>query len=125
MSKYFIDVIKNHYFDFSGKATRKQYWLFVLWCVIIGFVVSFILSFISGFAIGAELPYAEEVTKVTSILNLIFSVVFNFGILIPSLAIQARRLRDGGFSPWLLLLYLLPIIGWIILFVLYLLPSKK
>lgn len=125
MSKYFIDVIKNHYFDFSGRASRKQYWLFVLWCVIIGFVVSFVLSFISGFAIGAELPYAEDITKVTSILNLIFSVVFNFGILIPSLAIQARRLRDGGFSPWLLLLYLIPIIGWIILFVLYIWPSKK
>ena len=28
-NKYFIDVIKNHYLDFGGKATRTQYWAYV------------------------------------------------------------------------------------------------
>lgn len=26
----YIDAIKNHYFDFSGRATRTQFWMFVL-----------------------------------------------------------------------------------------------
>ena len=44
MNKYFIDVIKNHYCDFSGKATRTQFWLFVL----VSFIVSFVLGLVCG-----------------------------------------------------------------------------
>ena len=40
MKKYFIDVIKHHYADFIGKATRKEYWLFILWDWFFGIMVS-------------------------------------------------------------------------------------
>lgn len=103
---YFLDVIKNHYFDFAGKADRKQFWLWVLWSFIIFLVLSIVLSFFG---------------KVGNIIYFLCQLA----ILLPALGIAARRLRDGGFSPWLLLLGLIPVIGWIILLVLYLLPSKK
>lgn len=105
---YFWDVIKNHYLDFAGKATRKQFWLFVLWT----FIVFFVLGLVFGlFGLGKT-----------------GAIILNVGylaILLPSLGIAARRLRDGGFSPWLLLLGLIPFIGGLVLLVLYLLPSKK
>ena len=105
---YFWDVIKNHYLDFAGKATRKQFWLFVLWT----FIVFFVLRLVFGlFGLGKT-----------------GAIILNVGylaILLPSLGIAARRLRDGGFSPWLLLLGLIPFIGGLVLLVLYLLPSKK
>ena len=95
---YFLDIVTKHFFDFSGKETRKVYWLFVLNC----FIVSFIIGLIS------------------STLSYIFSLV----VLIPSLGILVRRLRDAGFSPWLALLLLVPVVGWIIVVILACFPSK-
>jgi uncharacterized membrane protein YhaH (DUF805 family) len=46
-------------------------------------------------------------------------------LLLPTLGITARRLRDGGFTPWLLLLYLIPGLGALIVLILCLLPSKQ
>lgn len=105
---YFLDVIKNHYIDFGGKATRTQYWLFVLFYVIIGAVLSVL----------------GNMDNVIGTLFAIVYAVFSLGLLLPALAIQARRLRDGGFSPWWLLLMLTGI-GALVLLVMYLLPSKK
>lgn len=107
MKTYFIDVIKNHYCDFSGKATRTQFWMFTL--------INIIISVVLGIVCGMLLP-----EKASSIINGIYSLA----LLLPSLGIAARRLRDGGFSPWLLLLLFIPVIGWIALIILYLMPSK-
>ena len=107
MNKYFIDVIKNHYFDFGGRATRTQFWLFVL----INVIVCVVLGIVCGMFLKEQT--ASIVIK-----------IYNLALLLPSLGIAARRLRDGGFSPWLLLLFLIPVIGWIILLILYIMPSK-
>ncbi len=106
MNKYFIDVIKNHYIDFSGKATRTQFWMFALW----NFIISFVLGIICGIFLKNH----------ANIVNMVYSLA----LLLPALGIAARRLRDGGFTPWLLLLLLIPVIGWIALLVLYCMPSK-
>lgn len=106
MKTYFLDVICKHYLDFGGRATRTQYWLYVLFYFIVAIVLSVLCHFLGR--VGS------------AITNL-----YGLALLLPSLGIAARRLRDGGFSPWLLLLLLLPFIGWLILLVLYLLPSKN
>ena len=103
---YFLDVIKNHYIDFVGKATRKQFWLWVLWYIIVFVVLSLVLGFLGK--VGQTIYW-----------------LCCLAVILASLGIQARRLRDGGFSPWLLLLLLLPVLGALILLILYLLPSKK
>ena len=95
---YFLDIITKHFFDFNGKEGRKVYWLFVLNC----FIVSFILGLIS------------------STISYIFSLV----ILLPSLGILVRRLHDAGFSGWFALLLLVPFVGWIAVVILACLPSK-
>ena len=104
-SKYFIDPIKNHYIDFGGKATRTQFWLFVLFNFLVFLVLSFILGY---FGKAGDIIY----------------FLCQLALFLPALGIAARRLRDGGFSPWWLLIGLLPIIGWLVLLVLYLFPSK-
>ena len=95
---YFLDIITKHFFDFGGKENRKVFWLFWLNC----FIVSFILGLIS------------------STISYIFSLV----VLLPSLGILVRRLRDAGFSPWLALLLLIPVVGWIAVVILACFPSK-
>ena len=107
MNKYFIDVIKNHYCDFSGKATRTQFWMFAL----INFIVSFVLGLVCG------MLFKEKTANM-------ISVIYALALLLPTLGIGARRLRDGGFTPWLLLLSFIPVIGGIALLILCLMPSK-
>ena len=57
--------------------------------------------------------------------SIIVSSIFSLGLLLPNLAICCRRLRDGGFSPWLILLSLIPGIGALALAVMFCLPSKQ
>lgn len=94
---YFVDVLKNQYADFNGRAIRSQYWYFVLFTFIIGFV----LGFIDGMLFGRQ----------------ILSLIFNLAVLIPSIAIGVRRLHDLGKTGWWYLLILVPIVGPIVLIV--------
>ena len=108
INTYFIDVLKNHYFDFSGTATRKQFWLWVLF----QFLFGIILGIICGLFFGEKALQTIQV-----IVGLLF--------LLPALGIAARRLHDSGRSGWWLLLWFLPFIGPIVLLVFFLLPSKR
>ena len=105
ISTYFIDPIKNHYVDFGGKATRTQFWLWVLFYFLFFLVLYIVLGFFGR--VGGAIYFIAHLL-----------------LLLPSLAIGGRRLRDGGFSPWWLLLALTGI-GCIVLLVFFLLPSKK
>ena len=101
--EYFINPIKNHYVDFEGKVTRKPFWMFML----ISTIISIVLTIIGGIV---QLP--------------IIGSIFSLAILLPSLAIGARRLHDINKSGWWQLLWLIPIIGWIILIVFWATDSK-
>lgn len=94
---YFVDVLKNQYADFNGRAIRSQYWYFMLFI----FIVSFVLGFLNNiFFVRPILP-----------------LIFNLFILIPSIAIGVRRLHDLGKTGWWFFLVLFPIIGQIILLI--------
>ncbi|MCE9782578.1 DUF805 domain-containing protein [Shewanella algae] len=95
--EYFIGAIKK-YADFTGRARRTEYWMYTLFYIIFSLVVSAI-----DYALG------------TTVLGLIYSL----GLLLPSLAIAARRLHDTDRSGWWQLLAFIPIIGWIVLLVFY------
>ncbi len=93
---WFIDPIKNQYADFQGRTTRKEYWMFILVYVLI------------------YIPLAI----VTEMLNLqIIGFVFSLAVIVPSIAIAARRLHDIGKSGWWQLISLIPLVGTIILIV--------
>ena len=93
----------SKYADFSGTASRSEYWyfsLFELFCYLGALIIS-------------------SATNSAVILGLLI-----LGLLLPGLSVSVRRLRDGAFSPWLVLLILIPYIGFIPLIVLYCQPSK-
>ena len=102
--KYFLDVLRYKYLDFEGRASRQEYWYFVMykWLSIIAIIIgSTILSFV---------PYIGIVFSSLSILAFL-------GFILPSFAISVRRLHDVGESGWLLLVGLVPFIGGIVIFV--------
>lgn len=94
---WFIDPIKNQYADFSGRTTRKAYWMFVL----VSFIISAVLSI---------------VLEIVNLDALIF--VYYLAVLVPSISIATRRLHDTNKSGWWQLIGLIPILGLIILIVL-------
>jgi uncharacterized membrane protein YhaH (DUF805 family) len=80
--------ILQKYLDFSGRATRSEYWYFVLFY--------FLCAFIAGILDG--------------ILGLgVFSIIAVFGLLLPSLAVAVRRLHDTGKSGWWMLIGIVPL----------------
>lgn len=106
INTYFLDVFKKHYVDFKGRATRKQYWMYVLLTVVALLILAAVLSFFGKAG----------------------QIIFNLcqlAIFLPSLAILARRLHDTNKSAWWILLNLVPFIGGIVLFVFAVLPSNE
>ena len=93
---WYIGVIKN-YVGFSGRARRKEYWMFFLWNVIISIVIGFIGGLLGLVALGY-----------------LYSVL----IFLPALAVSIRRLHDIGKSGWWYLIVFIPLIGFIWLIVL-------
>jgi len=93
--EYFIGALKK-YADFTGRARRKEYWMFYL----INWLLFIALSII------------DEVTGIG-----ILFIFYSLGIFIPSISIAARRLHDTGRSGWWQLIAVIPLIGIIILIV--------
>lgn len=109
--RYFIDTLKNRYAAFKGRATRSEYWYFLLFSIIIALILTALDSMIINPLLGIQ-PLVE--TARTGILGTLFS----FGTLIPSVALAIRRLHDIGKSGWWILLGVIPIVNIIGIFVL-------
>jgi uncharacterized membrane protein YhaH (DUF805 family) len=79
---YYLKVLQN-YATFSGRARRKEYWMFVLF----NFIFSLILGIVGG------------LTKISIISN-----IYSLAVLIPAIAVGVRRMHDVGKSGWFLLI---------------------
>jgi uncharacterized membrane protein YhaH (DUF805 family) len=96
---WYLKVLQN-YVTFSGRARRKEYWMFAL----INIIISFALSMLARGTESTALLYV--------------SYAYTLAVLLPHLAVGVRRLHDTGRSGWWLLIALIPIIGAIWLIVL-------
>ena len=101
--KYFISGLKK-YAVFSGRDTRTEYWMYVLFNFIFA-IVAMILDNVLHLTLG-ELPYG------------VFYFLYALVTLVPSTAIAARRLHDVSKSGWFMLIALIPLVGAIWLLVL-------
>lgn len=79
---WYFKVLKN-YINFSGRARRREFWMFTL----ISFIITSVINLI-------EYPLNTE----------ILSIVYEIGIFLPSFAVAVRRLHDVGKSGWWLVL---------------------
>lgn len=88
----------NKYVQFSGRASRSEYWYFWLF----GLICSALSDMVEGrgqYGVGA------------------LSGLIALALVLPQLAVTARRLHDTDRSGWWMLLWLIPIIGWIVILV--------
>lgn len=93
-----VTCLKN-YSEFSGSASRAEYWWFILFCILLNaglHMISPVLAFIARLL-----------------------------LIIPQIAVSVRRLHDINRSGWYYLLNLLPCFGWLIVVYLHVQPSAE
>lgn len=101
---WYLAALKK-YAEFSGRAQRKEYWMFVLFNLIIAFVLAFVEGLFGSPAILAG--------------------IYGLAVLIPSIAVSIRRLHDTNRSGWWILICLIPVIGGLVLLVFMVLDSQQ
>lgn len=114
---YFRRAIGANYANFRGRARRKEYWGFVLFSTLLLIAIA-----AAGFLLGIALGFDEEREPVVTS---IAAGVATLALLIPSIAVTVRRQHDIGLSGWFLLLWLIPSIGALIVFVFTLVPTQR
>ena len=82
----------NRYVDFQGRSSRSEFWWVQLFLFIVGFVVSFFASFLIF------------ISTVIAQLFYVMLLLFQLGVLIPSIALSVRRLHDTGRSGFFVLM---------------------
>jgi uncharacterized membrane protein YhaH (DUF805 family) len=85
-----VQVCLSKYVDFSGRARRPEYWWFTLAQLIVLIIAGFLGKFI-------------------------YTIVA-LALLLPAIAVGARRLHDIGRSGWFLLLGLVPLVNLVLLY---------
>lgn len=90
----------GRYATFSGRANRAEFWYFQLFLLLTG-IVTAIIDVIAFGANGGALV----------------NPLFSLAVILPNLAVGARRLHDTGRTGWWWLIVLVPVIGAIVLIV--------
>ena len=94
--------IAKKYADFNGRASRSEYWWFQLFYIIVAFV-----------AVIFDSMYIDNSQTMGPL-----ELVTTLALLLPALAVTARRLHDVGRSGWWMLIFI-TVIGMIPLLIWY------
>ena len=86
----------RNYATFSGRSTRRDYWMAVLMNIIVAFVIGCISAIV-------KMP--------------ILSSIYSLAVCIPGISIMVRRFHDVNKSGWFWFISLIPLVGWIIVLV--------
>jgi uncharacterized membrane protein YhaH (DUF805 family) len=99
---YYLEAFKK-YAVFGGRSRRMEYWSFVVFNLVVVVVLAGIDALLGTFnsALGAGL----------------LSGIYGLAAFIPFLTVTVRRLHDIDRSGWWILIYLIPLIGPVVLFV--------
>ena len=103
-----ITTVFRKYAEFTGRATRSEFWWFVLFSTLVSSALS-----------ALNLATPEGMISTGSSLAGVWSIA----VLVPTLAVAVRRLRDAGRTWAELFWILLPIAGLIVLIVRFCEPS--
>ena len=96
------NVLMNNYANLDGRASRSEYWWFVLFNFIVN-IVTFVIDLTLGSMITYDMGYVGFIALLA--------------LLLPSISVSVRRLHDIGKSGWWILIGIIPIVNFIGIFV--------
>jgi uncharacterized membrane protein YhaH (DUF805 family) len=111
MKLTFVEAVRQVFVNwrkFRGNASRREYWFFILFTILLGIVLSTIESVIWPPVDTTNLEVSDLIDQLNQPTPL--STLAAFILLIPTLSVTSRRLQDAGWSGKWLFLYLAPII---------------
>lgn len=124
-----INAYKNffkNYAEFTGRSTRPDYWWVWLGNFILSipfWIIYFYTVFLSTVMDSIDDSVSEATFMVLGLVVIIY-VVFFLAILVPTLALSVRRLRDAGFH-WAFIFLRFAPMGGIALLILHAMPTKE
>ena len=125
-----INAYKNffkNYAEFTGRSTRPDFWWVWLGNFILSipfWIIYFYTVFLSA-VMDSVSDSASEATFMVLGLVVIIYAIFYLAILVPTLALSVRRLRDAGFHWAFIFLRFVPMVGGIALLILLAMPTKE
>ena len=96
------NVLMNNYANLDGRASRSEYWWFVLFNLIVS-IVTFVIDSTLGTMVTYDMGYV--------------GLIALLALLLPNVSVSVRRLHDIGKSGWWILLAIIPIVNFIGIFV--------
>ena len=75
-NKYFVDVLKKQYTDFKGRASRSQYWYYIMFYTLIAIPLTIVDALLFG--------------------QQVLSGLLGLATVVPNLAMTVRRVHDLG-----------------------------
>ena len=124
-----INAYKNffkNYAEFTGRSTRPDFWWVWLGNFILSipfWIIYFYTVFLSA-VMDSVSDSASEATFMVLGLVVIIYAIFYLAILVPTLALSVRRLRDAGFH-WAFIFLRFAPMGGIALLILFAMPTKE
>ena len=124
-----INAYKNffkNYAEFTGRSTRSDYWWVWLGNFILSipfWIIYFYTVFLSTVMDSIDDSVSEATFMVLGLVVIIYAI-FYLAILVPTLALSVRRLRDAGFH-WAFIFLRFAPMGGIALLILHAMPTKE
>lgn len=124
-----INAYKNffkNYAEFTGRSTRPDFWWVWLGNLILSipfWIIYFYIVYLSTVMDSVSDSASEATFMVFGLVAIIYAV-FYLAILVPTLALSVRRLRDAGFH-WAFIFLRFAPMGGIALLILFAMPTKE
>ena len=124
-----IDAYKNffkNYAEFTGRSTRPDFWWVWLGNFILSipfWIIYFYVLYLSTVMVSVSDSASEAAFMVLGLVVIIYAV-FYLAILVPTIALSVRRLRDAGFH-WAFIFLRFAPMGGIALMILHAMPTKE
>jgi len=112
----------RRYADFSGRSQRQEYWMFVLFSVLL-YIAAIVLLFVFVGIMdpGANLDQGgkpgDEAASIGVVIGALLILLLYLGLFVPTLAVKVRRFHDQDLSGWFVLLGFIPYLGGLIIFI--------
>ena len=104
-----VNTVLSKYATFTGRASRSEFW----WWILAVFLTLIVFGIVDAILFGTGPEAGQPISALVSL-----------GLLLPNIAVGARRMHDIGKSGWWLLIGLIPVIGFFVLLYFYVQPSE-